>query len=400
MASRTFTARWLLPIDGPPLAGGLLTIDGEKIVAVEPAGTRFADVDLGDVAVLPGLVNAHVHLDLSGMRGLAPPRLRLPDWLRQVIGHRLSVSPGQVAQDIHAGLAECIRTGTTLVGDISGDGRSWEILQASPIRAVVFRELLGLSGDRLRAAAQTALTWGRDCQPTPTCRPGYSPHAPYSVSERLLHMVTSQAWQPALPLAAHLGESAEELELLASHRGPFVPFLQGLGVWDPEALGSLRDWTHRLNVADRVPVLLAHGNYLQPRDVPPGATVVICPRTHAAFGHPPHPLPRFLEAGIRVAVGTDGLASNPDLDLLAELRWLRRTTELPGAVILAMGTRAGAEALGFGQETGSLTPGKSADWIVVPLKGASHDDPHDQLLHGHLPAQRVMCQGRWLLGEI
>src|SRR5205823_2688098 len=132
----TLTARWIFPVDGPALSGGTVTIDGETILAVEPHGARRADLDLGDVAVLPGLVNAHTHLDLSGMRGLAPPSPDFTGWLRQVIAYRRNCPPEQVQADLHAGLAECLRFGTTLLGDISGDGSSWDVLADAPLRAV------------------------------------------------------------------------------------------------------------------------------------------------------------------------------------------------------------------------------------------------------------------------
>jgi cytosine/adenosine deaminase-related metal-dependent hydrolase len=410
----TLTARWVLPVTAPPLPNGVLTVDGETIAAVELAGARPADLDLGDAAVIPGLVNAHTHLDLTGMRGLAPPRLPLPDWLRQVIAHRRTRSPEQVAADIQTGLAECVRTGTTLVGDISGDGGSWDALAASPIRAVVFRELIGLTGDGLRAASRAAVEWARDRAATPTCRPGLSPHAPYSVHRQLYHMLTSLAWPYPLPLATHLGESSDELDLLTRRAGPFVPFLQGLGVWNPDGLAEPYELGSRLGLADRAPLLLAHCNYLGAYTIPGNATVVYCPRTHAAFGHPPHPFREFLARGIRVALGTDSLASNPDLDLLAEARFLRQQTDLSGEAILRLATIAGAEALGFGDVTGSLTPGKSADLVVVPLPpgrvgGVSplldskqranaprSPDPYDLVLASDLPVSRVLCRGRWV----
>ncbi|MFO0846037.1 MAG: amidohydrolase family protein, partial [Gemmataceae bacterium] len=325
-------------------------------------------------------------------------------------------TPEQVADDVRAGLAECVRTGTTLVGDISGDGGSWDALAASPIRAVVFRELLGLTGDGLRAASRAAAEWAHDRAATPTCRPGLSPHAPYSVHRQIYHMLTSPAWPYPLPLATHLGESSDELNLLTRRAGPFVPFLQELGVWNPDGLVEPYELGDRLSLADRAPLLLAHCNYLGPSTIPRNATVVYCPRTHAAFGHPPHPFRDFLARGIRVALGTDSLASNPDLDLLAEARFLRHQTDLTGETILRLATLAGAEALGFGDVTGSLTPGKSADLAVVPLPAGrrigcqpvlfasgqagslSYEtaDPHDLVLASDLPVSRVMCRGRWL----
>lgn len=396
----TLKARWVLAVDRPPLAEGRVTIEGDSIVAVEAGGARDADLDLGEVAILPGLVNAHVHLDLTGMRGAAAPRLPFPDWLRAVIGHRLSTSPERTVHAVRAGLAECIRTGTTLVGDISGDGSSWEILAAAPIRSVVFREVLGLGGERERLGVEAAVRWADEWGATPTCRPGLSPHAPYSTSLSLLRQIVALSGARSLPVATHLGETLEELELLGQQRGPFVSFLQGLGVWRPEALGSLVEWSRELSREDGTGVLVAHGNYLQPEEVPAGATVVYCPRTHAAFGHAGHPCGRFLARGIRVALGTDGLSSNPDLDLLAEARYVRRHSELSGEAIVRMATLSGAEALGFGAETGSLTPGKSADLVVVRLAGSDGEDPYDRVLRAVQPVERVMCRGRWLVGQL
>lgn len=374
-------------------------MSGGSIVAVEPAGTRHIDLDLGNVAVLPGFVNAHTHLDLTGLRGLAPPRLPLPDWLRLVIAHRRTRSPEQVEADVRAGLAECVRTGTTLVGDISGDGGSWKVLADCGIRAVVFRELLGLPRDRAHAAEVTARAWLEEHPPTTTCRPGLSPHAPYSVRGELLSRAATLAREHGTPLAIHLAETAEELELVQHRRGAFVAFLQDLGVWAPDGpVGSLEEVLYTGVGRGSVSRLLVHGNYLPPDTVlDPGDSIVYCPRTHAAFGHPSHPFREFLRRGNRVALGTDSLASNPDLDLLEEVRFLRRTcADVPGEVLLRMATLAGAEALGWAEVTGSLEAGKSADLVVVPLAGCEEDDPYERVLSGRAPVRRVLFRGVWL----
>jgi cytosine/adenosine deaminase-related metal-dependent hydrolase len=125
--------------------------------------------------------------------------------------------------------------------------------------------------------------------------------------------------------------------------------------------------------------------------------VVYCPRTHAFFGHPPHGFRDLLARGVRVALGTDSLASNPDLDLLAEARFLHRLyPDVPGAQLLHMATLAGALALGWGDEAGSLAPGKSADLAVLPLPPAGDTDPHELVLDSDLPVSAVLCRGRWV----
>src|SRR5262249_26751506 len=161
----------------------------------------------------------------------------------------------------------------------------------------------------------------------------------------------------------------------------FVPFLSELGVWDPDGLAPSWDWI--VWKASRSPAaLFAHGNYLPPQTrLPPNATVVFCPRTHAAFGHPPHPFRELMANGVRIGLGTDSLASNPDLDVLAEARFIHeRYPDVPGEQLLRMATLNGAEALGFGRITGSLEVGKSADLVVVELSGCDDAGPFDLLL--------------------
>jgi cytosine/adenosine deaminase-related metal-dependent hydrolase len=393
----TLTARWIFPVSGPPMAGGVLTISGKRIVSVEPAGARKADVDLGDIAVLPGLVNAHTHLDLTGLRGQCPPSADFTGWLRRVIAHRRNVTPEQIETDIRAGLAESLRHGTTLLGDITAAGMSWPILVDAPLRSVVFYELLGLTQERATAALESALDWLMVDPTTSTCRPGLSPHAPYSVRVNLLAGASLLAQQMGCPLAIHVAESRDELELLQHRRGPFVPFLKDLGVWDADGLAMSPEEVMQLcgRISRR---LFIHGNYLAPSSsLTPNSSIVYCPRTHAAFGHAPHPFRDFLARGVRVALGTDSLASNPDLSILAEVRFLhQRCPDVPGATLLRMATLAGAEALGWADETGSLEAGKSADLVVVPLGPGPGDDPYKRLLESDAPVQRVLCRGQWI----
>jgi aminodeoxyfutalosine deaminase len=396
VGSWTLTARYVFPVDAAPLARGVVTIAGDKIAAVEPHGTRMADVDLGNAAILPGLVNAHTHLDLTGLRGQCPPTPDFTQWLRGVIAHRRRQTPEQIITDIQSGVAECMAAGTTLVGDIAVGGASWDILTAKPLRSVVFHEVLGLAEERALQAEEAVSQWLKAHSVTSTCRPGISPHAPYSVRESLLVTAASLAQNHHIALAIHLAESLAEIELLHHHRGPFIDFLKELGVWDKGGLIESAKRVMQIIYIRAKPRLFVHCNCLAPSArIPRGSTVVYCPRTHAAFGHPPHPFRAFLQRGVRIALGTDSLASNPDLDVLAEMRFLHeRHLDFPGESLLRMGTLSGAEALGWADETGSLTPGKSADLVVVPLSN-DEGDPH-HLLFTCLPgARRRLFRGSW-----
>jgi cytosine/adenosine deaminase-related metal-dependent hydrolase len=384
----------VFPASGPPLPNGTVTVRGTTVEAVEPTGVRSADVSLGNAAIIPGLVNAHTHLDLSGARGLIPPTDpdHFTDWLRGVIAYRRSRLPEQVQADVRAGLAECLRSGTTLLGDITADGGSWPVLVEATTRAVVFKEKIGLSAERIEEQRVELLRFRGSCRNTPGCRKGVSPHAPYSVRGPAF-----KTHPPPEPLTTHLAESPAEVELLRSRTGPFETFLRGLGIWFPEVLAPSFEVIIRRTRHASV-VLFAHCNYLPTGlRLHPNQTVVYCPRTHAAFGHPPHPFREFLRRGVRVCLGTDSLASNPDLDILAEARFVRqRYPDFPGDTLLRMVTLSGAEALGWADETGSLVPGKSADLVAVPLPDRDAADPHELLLAPDAGGERrTMFRGAW-----
>jgi cytosine/adenosine deaminase-related metal-dependent hydrolase len=390
-----FTARWIIPVDSPPLEGGVVVVAGEIILDVVPRGKVRADVDLGNSAVLPGLVNAHTHLDLSGVSAPIPFTGNFSDWLRGVIAFRRARSPCNIEADIRKGLGESLARGVTLLGDVSATGESWNELRKSQVRAVVFREVLGLTKERAQPALASLREWVDGHRPVDHCHPGVSPHAPYSTRIDLYREAGQLARERGLPLMTHLAETQEEVELLAHRSGPLLTFLQDLGVWDEQ--GLVRDFTEVIALSEPASrTLLVHANYLDPsRSLPPHATVVFCPRTHAHFRHRPHPLGELLSRGVRVALGTDSLASNPDLDVLAEARFLGRALpDIDPMLILRMITLWGAEALGWEGVTGSLSSGKSADVAVVPLPDRE-GEPHRLVLDSTAPVDRVLFRGEW-----
>ncbi|MBA4062948.1 MAG: amidohydrolase [Isosphaera sp.] len=402
--SFTLTARWVFPVSGPPLPNGTVTVRGDRVEAVDARGVRSADEDLGNVAIVPGLVNVHTHLDLSGARGLIPPTDpdHFTDWLRGVIAYRRSRTAEQVQADVRAGLAECMRFGTTLVGDITAGGASWPAVSTAATRAVLFWEVIGLTAERYQPVlnefgTKAGLSWSDDTPAvypaTPLCRWAVSPHAPYSANHDYARGQLLMG-----NVAIHLAESPAELELLATRTGPFVLLLKDLGAWEPAALtAGLLDFFPTRPTLTSPPVLYVHCNYLPP-DTPfaPSQSVVYCPRTHAAFGHPPHPFRDFLARGVRVCLATDSLASNPDLDVLAEARFVHsRHPDFPPDRLLRMITADAADALGWGDACGSLEPGKSADLVAVPLPDRDAADPHDLLFADHPGGRRTLFRGTW-----
>ena len=243
----TYAARWIFPVAGAPLSNGTVTILGERIEAVSPHGVRTPDIDLGNVGIVPGLVNAHTHLDLGGARGIIPPTDpdHFTDWLRGVIAYRRLRTPEQVQADIREGLVECVRHGTSLIGDITAEGASWDAVAASKTRAIVYWELIGLDEARVNQSwdkhvGSSGMSWEEPPEgvivraQTRSCKWGYSPHAPYSVNAKFAK------WVLTLPnrAAVHLAESPAEIELLMHRSGHFVEFLTQLGIYVPIRFGN------------------------------------------------------------------------------------------------------------------------------------------------------------------
>ena len=383
-------ARWVFPVVGPPIENGVVTIRGERIESVGHATATVADaIDLGNAAILPGLVNAHTHLEFSSLaEPLGDPAMPMADWIRRLVAYRRSRTDAERNQAIITGLAECRRSGTTSIGEIATGALSAiaELPGAEcPANLSVFLELLGLAPGRIDANLQAAAVHLGQ-QPTSSVRLGLSPHAPYTVHPELLRRAVALSQSQHVPLAMHVAESCEEIELLATGSGPLRAMLEEFGAWSADAIpveSRPLDYLQRLAEADRA--LLIHGNYLDAEEIDFIAarrrrmSIVYCPRTHHRFGHDAYPLAKMLAADALVALGTDSRASNPDLDLLAEMRHVAEHHAVAPSRIVEMGTINGAMALGVADEVGSLEPGKFADLAIVRLPDAARNDPYESL---------------------
>ena len=365
----TYRADWVFTGRGEPIRNGVLRIDRSVIVEIKEWSNDQIDVDLGQSHLIPGLVNAHTHLDLGALRGRLAPPSAFNDWLLQVIDYRRKANDTEWTAAIEAGLQESRRHGTIWLGDISCNGKSLESFQRQQMDGLVFLELIGMKEERVDLAMSLAANWMQD----DINGKGLSPHAPYSVSEMLMNELHTVFH--AVPMAMHLAETREELQLIQERTGPFREFLQQLGVWQPELLyDSIDDAINLLNDFDRA--FLIHGNYLEREQwqrLAPAMTVVYCPRTHAYFGHVQHPYLNMLADGVSVALGTDSLASNPDLSILNECRflWQRDRGQLTGPMLMNLATNQGATALALG---------KPAHFVVVPAIG--DELPWEQLWGG------------------
>lgn len=366
-------ARIVFPVDRPPIEHGFVTIDGERIVAVGANAAAGEVIDLDAVALLPGLVNAHTHLEFSHLsRPLGAPGMPLADWIRLVIAER-GQSDDSRDEAIAAGLRESIRHGVTTIGEIVAGNAALVYGEAD---VTAFVEVIGFSRARAQSALVAAIERIDEFKRTVNrMRLGVSPHAPYTVSPELLKQLVGLACERGFPIAMHVAESADELELLESGIGRFQELLDERSMWDDGAIPSgSRPLDYLRLLAESPRTLVIHGNFLDEEERAWLAansermSLIHCPRTHSYFFHPPLPLSRLLASGMRVALGTDSRASSPDLDLLAEMRHVARLHPLLDPHdILRMGTLNGALALGRENEVGRIAPGTLANLVAIPL---------------------------------
>jgi len=380
-------ARWVLPISAPPIENGFLRVVGQRIVEVGKATSGWngsAATDWGDVALLPAWVNPHTHLEFSLLaEPLGASGISFAAWIRKVVADRRETAcRGETWQAVEAGWRASRRAGVAALGEIATRPFHAPPERYTDLVGTVFFEAIGLRETAARAAWEEigALI----DRITPSVRQlewGLSPHAPYSVRPDLFARLCRLAAARKLPLAFHLAESPEELELLAHGTGPLVAVLEEFDAWDARAIppGTRPlDYLHCLVSLPRV--LLIHGNYLDQRERRflarhrRSMSVVYCPRTHEFFQHTAYPLEQMIHAGVHVVVGTDSKASSPDLSIAEELRCIRRRH--PGIrddLIVAMGTLEAARALGLSQRFGRLAPGFEARFLAADL--ANPRDP-------------------------
>jgi cytosine/adenosine deaminase-related metal-dependent hydrolase len=292
-------------------------------------------------------------------------------------------------------IREARASGTCLLGDVTNTLATYEPLMDSELSAVLFRELIGFSSPDPEALVAAVAGQLADLTPIAWLRPSMVPHAPYSVSPALLHAIARAS--AGKPLSIHLGESAQEVEFLRDGTGEWRALLERLGVWNaawtPPGCGPV-GYLDRLGLVNER-LLAVHGVQFTDAELArlaaANATVVTCPRSNRWTGAGDPPVDRFYASGVRVAIGTDSLASVDDLNLFAELAEVRRLAPAVAAArILESATLAGAQALGFGVEHGSMEPGKRAQLLAVRLP-ADCGDVEEYLVSGIEPADV-----RWL----
>lgn len=385
---------------GRRLAARFVVLDAEHVLAPgelvwDAAGrlraVRRARGPVADVCVIPGLVDAHAHLQLAPLS--SPPRAFVP-WIGAVMAARATTSALAEKQQLRRSIAALLAGGATAVGDIDSSGLAHAAVAAAGLAGRSYRELTGfhLDGTAARALLRTRRGTG-----TGALGVGWSPHAPYSVSAALFRA----AGDDRRHLAVHCAELPEEQRFLRAGDGPFRDLLQRLGRLPAEfrapGVGAVR-WLERLGLL-RPGTQLVHCQELEHGDVARiargGASIVVCPGTIDFFGRTPPDVPRWLAAGIPVGLGTDSLASNSDLSMQRELqRAAAMWPSLATAELLAMVTTHGARSLGQ-PGLGRLRRGGRADLVVLPATGAADAMAAVAAFVAGVAPLGVCLRGRW-----
>lgn len=393
MRARRLAARWLVPVEGSPVENAALLISPEGRVDAlgsDSSVPRPSDVpaeEFGNAVILPGLINTHTHLELTGFAGQIRER-EFAVWIRRLRELKANRTTGEFLDAARRGLQACYTCGITTVADTGDSGAVIQALAEADGSGLAYQEVFGPhpsqaeeSLKELRGKVNQLSRWagGR-------VRIGVSPHAPYTVSGLLYAAVARWAKAERLPLAVHIAESRAETALLADGSGPFAEAWCARGIPLPAPLGrSPVEWLDAEGVLTER-TLCIHAVQAGPHDIrriaDAGATVAHCPVSNRAHGHGSAPLASLLDAGVRVGLGTDSEVSVGSVDLLAEARLAGTLAPLGADELIELCTLGGARALGLEAETGSLRKGKWADCFVIRLPEQGKAAP---------PAQRILA---------
>ena len=405
-------SRIVLPLSQPLIEDGAVVVSGNRIVSVGPwkhlsKKRRAQALDLGDALLLPGLVNAHCHLDYTDMAGKVPPQKSFTDWIKLITTAKAEWNYSEFAASWLRGAQMLVRTGTTTVADFEAVPELLpEVWLATPLRVISFLELTGVKSRRKpRAIVQEALNCIKGI-PSGRSRAVLAPHAPYSTAPELVRIAAATARRRRWPFSIHLAESTQEFEMFAYARGEMFEWLKRnqRNMADCGA-GSPVQHLDRSRALGKN-LVAVHVNYLGEADAAclgrNKVSVAHCPRSHFYFRHCKFPFRDLSRARVNVCLGTDSLATvykkpreTVELSMFDEMRafsWAH--SQCSPEKILRMATLNGARALGLARKVGELSRGAFADLIAIPFAGSA-SDAYSAVLNHRGGVAAGMIDGNW-----
>lgn len=394
-------AAWLLPVAGPPVRDGAVSETNGRVLAAGPADQVRAGLGPHHTVehrgvLMPGLVNAHAHLQYGpGFADLAGAGLPFPRWIAELTARRARTGDGTWLAEARASAGLLLATGTTCVADVVSNLAA--LPGRGPLAGISYVEAVGADdavwADRERERVHDGLRRARAAPGDGAA--GLSPHSPYTLGPRVFAEVVRLARGEGLRLHPHLAESQAEVQYIGLGTGPIAEAWQRLGLDMDHRPAGLSPARYLDTLGGLGPdVHVAHGVHLDAADRlllrERGTPVALCARSNAALRAGRAPVAAYRAEGSPVAVGTDSLASGPDLDLLAELRALRDLCLAQGSPaagldrwLVEAATVGGARALGLAGTVGELVPGARADLAVVQ---GEDPDPYTAVVHGRAVA--------------
>jgi cytosine/adenosine deaminase-related metal-dependent hydrolase len=406
-------SRIILPIACPPIENGAVLISGNRIVAVGSwkdlkVHSLGEVLDLGETILLPGLINAHCHLDYTNMAGMIAPTKHFADWIKSMMALKASWSYSDFAASWVNGAQMLLRSGTTTVADIEAVPELLpDVWSSTPLRVFSFLELTCVKSSLAPTEVLHAALGKIENLQSLRHRVSVSPHALYSTTPELLELTTELCRERNLPVTTHLAESEMEFEMYQFRKGPLFEWLKmQRDTSDCGGCSPVEQMDRCGLLSDKC--LAVHVNCLAKGDARllsrRGTTVVHCPRSHAYFCHPRFPFDELSAAGVNICLGTDSLATviarrpHPtELSLFAEMRRFSDVCiEVAPAAILQMVTMNGAKALGMTGRIGQISADAQADLIALPFKGR-FSDAEDAVVNFSGDVAGSMIDGQWAI---
>lgn len=397
---KILSADYVLPISTAPLENGAVAIEKDKIVAIgkrDELAQKFPeakDENFGEAVIMPGLINAHSHLEITAMRGfLDDVEADFYAWLIKLTTTRVDkLTEKDIEISALAGAVEGARSGVTCFGDIGRYGKAgFEALKTVGLRGILFQET-EFSPKNEEAENDFAKLKDKFLaikeNETNLVKVGISPHAPYTVSRKLFELITQYALDESIKITIHAAESNQEKDFFQTGEGLFAEMYQKQNLeWNAPKTSEI-EYLANIGVLQAKP-LLAHCVKVSESDIDliaeSGTSIAHCPKSNAKFGHGVAPLEMFLDKKVRVGFGSDSVASNNTCDILEEARFatlFARNREdkkrfINAREIIETATLGGASALGLENEIGTLETGKQADLIVISLDNIAQLPVHD-----------------------
>lgn len=394
-------------MDGQPIENGAVCIDDNLVMDVLPASElrsrdRGPIIDLDGMVLMPGLINAHCHLDYSTMRNAISPPKSFTAWVRRINAVKRSLTSEDYLEAIARGFAELEKWGTTTVCNVEAFPELMPLLPEPPLRTWWFYEMIDI---RHRITTEDVVVGALsffERRGNSLNHFGLSPHAPYTASQNLYGLANACADTLLMLLTTHVAESREEREMFRGKRGPLYEFMRDLGRPMDDCDGEMPFTQLWENGSINENWLLVHMNELGEKDfallegLPPGRqpNIVHCPGSHAYFGHTPFPYTRLAAAGANICLGTDSLASTQSLSLFDEMReFWKNEPDLTAEEVLRTTTTNPARALHEGQGLGRIRPGYLADLIALPIE-AGVETVYEEVVNYRKPVPWTMIDGK------